>query len=290
MDPRVGVYTFITGSATSPTNAPNLWVKVAEATLRYDETTDYVLSPVVPQPYGYPTSSSIVMDISASLLENPFFLGSLVGVTAFSPNTSVGGLNPTIGANYHTVASATSLTSTTVALSFGAGSVNTGTSFSAGTQVILSGGKSIIEASIAQFAIYTNSLVSRQLAIDPGNPSNTVFSFTSPLPATASRASGVTIGTPFTVGGTTVTPTMMTSNGGVYSPSITYQLGNIVHFPNIDGSKFMCVVGPNYLGATTGITNIPPINPPGSSIYWFPVTYNGYDIFIYYFTAAVKIL
>lgn len=281
MDPRVGINTFITGSATSPANAPNLWIKVAEATLRYDETTDYILNPHIPQPPGYPTSSSIVLDISASLLSNPFFLGTLTNNIAFSPNSSVGGLNPTVGANYHRVVSATALTSTTVAISFGAGSVNTGTTFTSGTQVILNGGKSVVEGAIAQMDIYTTSLVARQLAIDPGNSSNTVYSFTSPLPATISRASGVTIGTPFSVGGTTVTPTMMTSNGGVYSSSITYQLGNIVYFPTTDGSKFMCVAGPNYLGVTTGIINIPPISPPGSSIYWFPVTYQGYDTWTY---------
>jgi hypothetical protein len=88
----------------------------------------------------------------------------------------------------------------------------------------------------------------------------------------------ITAGTTFTIGTTSITPTLR----GVYNPTTSYHLGDLVYYPDASGSLNMCLIGPDLRGPSYSVVvGIEPVEDPYTSPYWHVVINRGWNTFAY---------
>ena len=90
--------------------------------------------------------------------------------------------------------------------------------------------------------------------------------------------SNITEGGTFTIGTTTITPTLK----GVYNPETSYELGDLVYYPDENGSLNMCLIGPDVRGPSySHVVGAEPVEDPLTSPYWSVLINRGWNTWTY---------
>lgn len=248
-----------------PVNFSMLWVKTGNATLRYNVATDIGLSGgsmTSPATASFPVPS-VGSPFAPMIVNGRIVSGNttiLTGLTIFGPGVAAQNFPfPTI-VSYSR--GSIIITSSGPFLPISSGSSAIG-------QVNILNARTVVNSAVSLYDSYVSGLVNNGLIpdTDPDNLTGT-FLDTTQLPGS------ITANVTFSIGTTSVTPVVR----GVYSPTTTYSLGDMVYYPDASGSLVMCVVGPNSLGpAYSHSLGVDPVDTPFTSPNWYVVENRGWD-------------
>jgi hypothetical protein len=263
-DPRGASFSHITGK--NPVDVPIVWAKIAEGQLRYRSATDLAVAN-----FTQTTAYSVTAPLTGDMLGlKTLFLNS----DANGSNTLVNGLS-IFGASLPSsnpanpaviTAIAYNALRTTITINFSQPLVPSSQSV-----LYIKDSKSIVDAAVLSYNTYVTNLLAAGFT-----PVTTLGSLTKSVMVRSSLPTPITVGTPFNIGTTTVTPT----SKGLYSAATSYKSGDVV--TDAYGSVYMCTVGPDSRGVAFSVTvGNAPIESPGSSVYWYTLTNQSWDTLTY---------
>ena len=264
-DPRGAAFSQITGK--NPVDVPIVWAKIQEAQLRYRSATDLAV-----ENFTKTTNYSVTVPLTGDMLGlKTLFINSDVN----GSNTLINGLSifgdslpnstPVNPATITGIAYNALRTTVTISFSQPLGSV------SSQSVLYIKSSKSIVDAAVLAYNTYVTNLLAAGFT-----PVTTLGSLTNSVMNRSALPTPITVGTPFSIGTTTVTPT----SKGVYSAATSYRTGDVV--TDTYGSVYMCTVGPDSRGTTFAVTvGNAPVEAPGASVYWYTLVNQGWDTLVY---------
>jgi hypothetical protein len=133
-------------------------------------------------------------------------------------------------------------------------------------------GKTAMDSALTTYLQYLASLAAQ------GMIPNTTLGQQNESYVNKSLLPSITAGTTFTIGTTSITPTLR----GIYNPTTSYHLGDLVYYPDASGSLNMCSIGPDRRGPSYSVVvGIDPVEDPYTSPYWYVVINRGWNTFAY---------
>jgi hypothetical protein len=264
-DPRGEAFSKITGK--NPVDVPIVWAKIQEAQLRYRSATDLAV-----ENFTKTTNYSVTVPLTGDMLGlKTLFINS----DANGSNTLINGLSifgdslpnstPVNPATITGIAYNALRTTVTISFSQPLGSV------SSQSVLYIKSSKSIVDAAVLAYNTYVTNLLAAGFT-----PVTALGSLTNSVMNRSALPTPITVGTPFSIGTTTVTPT----SKGVYSAATSYRTGDVV--TDTYGSVYMCTVGPDSRGTTFAVTvGNAPVEAPGASVYWYTLVNQGWDTLVY---------
>ena len=205
---------------------------------------------------------------------NTFMVGSSIGVTATSPDgIQWSSAPPTTFANGNPITDFATFTNTFGSLPTVQVQSTTPITLTSNNTLYIKFAKTAMDSALTIFLQYIASLTSQGMLpnVTPGKQNQSFVNKTL-LPA------HIIQGQSFTIGTTTITPTMR----GVYNPAISYHRGDLVYYPDASGSLNMCLIGPDIRGSSYSfIVGVEPVENPFTSPYWYVVVNNGWDTWTY---------
>lgn len=133
-------------------------------------------------------------------------------------------------------------------------------------------GKTAMDSALTTYLQYLASLAAQ------GMIPNTTLGKQNESYVNKSLLPSITAGTTFTIGTTSITPTLR----GIYNPTTSYYLGDLVYYPDASGSLNMCLIGPDLRGPSHSVVvGIEPVEDPFTSPYWHVVINRGWNTFAY---------
>jgi hypothetical protein len=264
-DPRGAAFSSVTGK--NPVDVPVVWAKIQEAQLRYRSATDLAVAN-----FTKATNYSITAPLTGDMLGlKTLFTNS----DANGSNTLINGLmifgdslpnsTPVNAATITGIAYNALRTTVTISFSQPLGSV------SSQSVLYIKSSKSIVDAAVLAYNTYVTNLLAAGFT-----PVTELGSLTKSVMNRSALPTPITVGTPFSLGTTTVTPT----SKGVYSAATSYRTGDVV--TDTYGSVYMCTVGPDSRGTSFAVTvGNAPVEAPGASVYWYTLVNQGWDTLVY---------
>ena len=223
------------------------------------------------------TISTIIPDQTISSVAwtgSSFLVGSSSGITATSPDgIQWSSLPPTTFSTGNPITGFATFTNTFGTLPCVEVQSTTPVTLTGNKTLYIKHAKTAMDSALTFFLQYVASLTTQ------GMLPNTTPGFQNQSYANKNLLpSNITEGGTFTIGTTTITPTLK----GVYNPATSYELGDLVYYPDASGSLNMCLIGPDVRGPSySHVTGAEPVEDPLTSPYWSVLINRGWNTWTY---------
>ena len=265
-DPRTSSISNIIGR--DPISNTICWIKTQDGNYRYKASTDLQIREILSStPYSVTIALTgtfadlQILFINSDINGNNTLMDGLIAFGTGIPESTI--ISPT------TITSIQYITSdrSTLKINF-----STLVNFIPGESIInLRNAKTVLSAAKLAYQTYITNLVNGGFV-----PLTTLGNLTKSLINTTLLPSILLVGTPFTIGTSTITPVQK----GLYSSTVSYITGDVVS--DSYGTLHMCLVGPDSRGSSySTVVGNAPVERPFTSIYWHIIDNKGWDSFTY---------
>lgn len=265
-DPRSSSISNIIGR--DPISNTICWIKTQDGNYRYKASTDLQIREILSStPYSVTIALTgtfadlQILFINSDINGNNTLMDGLIAFGTGIPESTI--ISPT------TITSIQYITSdrSTLKINF-----STLVNFIPGESIInLRNAKTVLSAAKLAYQTYITNLVNGGFV-----PLTTLGNLTKSLINTTLLPSILLVGTPFTIGTSTITPVQK----GLYSSTVSYITGDVVS--DSYGTLHMCLIGPDSRGSSySTVVGNAPVERPFTSIYWHIIDNKGWDSFTY---------